>query len=165
MIRRRSTHRHSFHSRFTPCHSTILFRVHAGNAANSFLSRGYFITRVHPRVGAPVARASACAPSWLRPRSTRASAPLNPPSTRHRPIAAIPLCPFVMILDAASSISPVFATLKKTPGVGYPLFRRESSPPFRYILSPCLNSTAARISTRPATKIFSPPCRPNPPSA
>ncbi len=48
MIRRRSTPRHSFHSRSTTHHSTTRLRVHAGIAANPFLSCAYFITCGHP---------------------------------------------------------------------------------------------------------------------
>ena len=44
MIRRRPTPGHSFFSRFTTAPSTILLRVHAGNAANPFRSCAYFIT-------------------------------------------------------------------------------------------------------------------------
>jgi hypothetical protein len=51
MIRRRSTPLPSFCSRFTTRRSTTPLRVHAGNAANPFLSCAYFITCGHPGVG------------------------------------------------------------------------------------------------------------------
>jgi|SRR5208282_388118 len=51
MIRRRSTPRHSFNSRFAAHHATTSLCVHAGNAANPFLSCGYFITCGYPGVG------------------------------------------------------------------------------------------------------------------
>ena len=51
MIPRRSTPRRSFYSRFTTHHSAVFLCVHAGNAANPFLSCGYFITRGYPGVG------------------------------------------------------------------------------------------------------------------
>ncbi len=51
MIRRRSTPRHSFFSRCNPRRSSIFLRVHAGNAANPFLSCGYFITCGYPGGG------------------------------------------------------------------------------------------------------------------
>ncbi len=51
MIRRRSTPLDSFYSRCTTRHSTPLLRIHAGNAANPFLSCRYFITSGHPGGG------------------------------------------------------------------------------------------------------------------
>jgi excinuclease ABC subunit C len=63
-------------------------------------------------------RSGACALSSPQPKSTRACAPPDPFDTPHLPLAKVPLSPFVTILDAASSISPVFATLTKNTGGG-----------------------------------------------
>ena len=60
-----------------------------------------------------MAQASACALLSLQPKFTRVSALPDPLGTRYHPFATLPLNPFVTILDAASSISPVFATLTK----------------------------------------------------
>ena len=56
----------------------------------------------------------------FRPRTQSTYSDLNSSSlvrpclpTRHSTLATVPLSPFVAILDAASSISPVFATLTK----------------------------------------------------
>ena len=91
MIRRRSTPHHSFHSRFTTAHFTIFLRVHAGNAANSFLSCAYFITRAHPRVGGlPLSATSvhgACPGLVGALKSTRPTALTDPFGTRRRPTA------------------------------------------------------------------------------
>jgi hypothetical protein len=51
MIRRRSTPQHTFYPRSTTHDSATFLRVHAGNAANPFLSYGYFITCGHPGAG------------------------------------------------------------------------------------------------------------------
>ena len=79
-----------------------------------------------------VAQASACALSSPQLKSTPASAPPDPfddsPLVCPEPLRApIPLSPFITILDAASSISPVFATLtKNTRGGVYSTFSANS---------------------------------------
>jgi hypothetical protein len=90
MIRRRSTPRHSFYSRFNPRRSGIFLRVHAGNAANPFRSRGYLITCGHPGGGGLPSFSVNSVPSALR--STRSSTSLDPFDTRHRPLV-YPACP------------------------------------------------------------------------
>jgi excinuclease ABC subunit C len=123
MIPRRSTPRHSFYSRFTTHRSTVFLRLHAGNAANPFSSCGYFITRGYPgRGGLPPLSVNsapgACSGPGGALKSTRSSTPTDPFDARRRPIATVHPSPFVTILDAASSISPVFATLTKNTGGG-----------------------------------------------
>jgi hypothetical protein len=88
MIRRRSTPRHSFYSRFTAHHCTISLRAHAGNAANPFFSSDYFITRGYPGVGGRPPLSANSVPSALK--SIRSPTPTDLSDTHHYPPATIP---------------------------------------------------------------------------
>jgi hypothetical protein len=90
MIRRRSTPRHSLYSRFNPRRSSIFLPVHAGNAANPFRSRGYFITCGHPGVGGLPPFSVNSAPSPLR--STHSFTSLDLFDTNLPPLIH-PACP------------------------------------------------------------------------
>ena len=83
----------------------------------------------------------------------------------HSTLAIVPLSPFVAILDAASSLSPVFATLtKNTRGGVYPSFSTRSAQgpcpdPVGALKSTRAHSSAAPFGTRrstPATVPLSP---------
>src|SRR5277367_4975948 len=106
-----------------PRRSTISPRAHTGNGANPLLSCDYFMTRGYPGVGVlpPFSVSSvhgACPGPVGALKSTRSFISLDRLDARHHPIAAVPPSPFVTILDAASSISPVFATLTENTGGG-----------------------------------------------
>ena len=88
MIRRRSTLLPDFRSRFTTRHSITFLRVHAGNAANPFLSCAYFITCGHPGGGDLASFSEVSAPSALK--STRFLTSLDPFDTRPHQLAANP---------------------------------------------------------------------------
>src|SRR5580658_3747920 len=70
------------------------------------------LSQKHPGWGL-VVQASACALSMLQPKYIRAFAQPDTADPCHRRIATLPLSPSVTILDAASSLSPAFATLTK----------------------------------------------------
>lgn len=133
MIRRRSTPHHSFHSRFTTAHFTIFLRVHAGNAANSFPSCGYFITRAYPGVGGPSLSATsvygACSGPVGALKSTRASAPDDPFNTPHCPptsaLESMPTKPSSTIAspELTPDLNPLDATFTKNRGEGHNLRR------------------------------------------
>jgi len=102
--------------------STSRSLVHAQQAPQPLSS--HTLTSQFPvhRGWRSVAQASACALSSPQPKSTPASAPPDPfddsPLVCPEPLrATISRSPFAAILDAASSISPVFATLTKNIGV------------------------------------------------
>ena len=114
--------------------STSVYSVHAEQTPQP-LSSHALTSRFSVYQGwGSVAQASACALSSPQPKSTPASAPPDPfddsPLVCPEPLRApIPLSPFITILDAASSISPVFATLTKNTGGGVsPLPTRTLAP-------------------------------------
>jgi excinuclease ABC subunit C len=135
VIRQSHTSGHPFYSEFTPHHS---------GSSSVYTQERPQLQSLHTltsqladiRGWGSVAQASACALSSPPIESARASAPLDPSGTRYSPLvypkprrAPIAPCAFVAILDAASSISPVFATLAKNTGGGV------SPPPTRTLAS------------------------------
>ena len=80
----------------------------------------------HPGWGIPTSSATSVHSAL---KSTRAPSPASPFGTRCSTPATAPLSPFAAILDAASSISPAFATLTKNTRGGVPVSRRTSERP------------------------------------
>jgi len=135
VIRQSHTSGHPFYAEFTPHHSGAS-SVYTQEPPQHQSLHTLTSQLADTRGWGAVAQASACALSSLQPKPTRASAPLDLSGTRYSPLvypeprrAPIAPCAFVAILDAASSISPEFATLAKNTGGGV------SPPPTRTLAS------------------------------